>query len=133
MPSDHSGVREQTIAADHTIVSDVTARHEQVAITDSCCPGSGADAHRHSTVNRDMLSKRVPVADLDGGGFTFVAEVLGSAAQHRSRPHVVVLPQSQRPDEMDVRTNHAVCPDDNVALDHDERSHPDVFTEFRGR
>ena len=65
---------------DVAIVSHVTGRHQEVVIAD---PGEPLTLGS-SPVDGDTLTEGVAVADLQPGRLSLVAEILGSAADHRA-------------------------------------------------
>ena len=67
------------------VMAEMNVCHEEVVVSHN-----GRSALAGRTVNRNVLSKDVIVADLEEGGFSLVFAVLGITAEHDPLRHEIV-------------------------------------------
>ena len=122
-------VGEDRVAAHPAVVRDVDLRHEQVRGADP----RRAAAGRRPAVHGRAFAEHVAVADLDGGGFVLVLQVLGSEADRAEREEAVALPDPRVAVDHDVRVEHAAAAEPDARPDHAERAHAHARLEHGAR
>jgi hypothetical protein len=86
MPGHLCIVAHDAVVADHTIVGNMTVSHDEAIVANLGGPFIFA-----ATVDRHKLTYSGIVADLNGGVFAFIFQVLGNTSNYSSRENAAVI------------------------------------------
>ena len=108
-----------------TVVRDVRAGHEVVAVADD-----GSSRFGRSAMDRDVLAEDVAVADFDAGRFIAVLQVLRLLADDGVAVNLVVLAHRERPDQVRPRADREAGPESDLTLQNGKSPDGDIRGQF---
>ena len=114
VPGEHRVIRHQNAVAEHAVVPDMGAGHQEVIradARDALFLGAGS-------VDRHGLANHVAVADLDPRWLSFVRVVLRIAADDREGMDDVLFAQAGVPQDANVGDQPGAAADTHVGADH---------------
>lgn len=127
MPAQQNVVRHGDFIAEHAVVGDVAARHEQVIIADDGIPAPVPGPK----VNGYTFANRIVVANEHPGVFAFEFFILGVRSNHRSRIDLVVFSKDRVSEEGDIVVQFTSVSNSAIGSDVGERSDLYIGCNFR--
>src|SRR6185369_9243090 len=129
VPAERCVVREHAMRADHAVVPDMRAGHEQIVVGDA----RDQLVLGRAAVDRAVFAERVAVADLQARRLASILQVLRRRADRGELEDAVLATDRGRSFDNGVRADPGAGADGHAGADHCVRTDLDVRRELRVR